>query len=115
MVSGTIPVARLSNLVGEFPSPAFSGLAARLASVIADGMLPVGQRLPSERDLASALGLSRTTVTRAYGTLREAGYAVARQGAGTWTQVPGGGARAAAPGPTTGPCCRSRMVPPPWT
>ncbi|MFT4218866.1 MAG: PLP-dependent aminotransferase family protein [Micropruina sp.] len=32
-------------------------------------------------------------MTRAYGTLREAGYAVARQGSGTWTQVPGGHAR----------------------
>lgn len=92
-MSGAIPVNRVANLVGELPPPAFSGLAARLASVIADGLLPLGQRLPSERDLAAALGLSRTTVTRAYGALREAGYAAARQGSGTWTRVPGGTAR----------------------
>ncbi|MFT4296128.1 MAG: PLP-dependent aminotransferase family protein [Micropruina sp.] len=92
-MSGSIPVGRVASLVGEVPSPAFNGLASRLASLIADGLLPLGLRLPSERDLASALGLSRTTVTRAYGVLREAGYAGARQGSGTWTQVPGGPAR----------------------
>lgn len=92
-MSGSIPTGRVANLVGAVPSPAFSGLATRLASVIADGLLPLDQRLPSERDLATALGLSRTTVTRAYGMLREAGYAAARQGSGTWTRVPGGPAR----------------------
>ena len=92
-MSGSIPTSRVANLVGDVPSPAFSGLATRLASVIADGLLPLDQRLPSERDLATALGLSRTTVTRAYGMLREAGYAAARQGSGTWTRVPGGPAR----------------------
>ena len=83
----------MASLVGEIPTPAFAGLASALARLIADGRLPLGLRLPSERDLALALGLSRTTVTRAYATLREAGYAAARQGAGTWTQVPGGAAR----------------------
>ena len=92
-MSGSIPIGRVANLIGEISSPAFSGLAGRLASVIADGLLPLDQRLPSERDLAAALGLSRTTVTRAYAMLREAGYAAARQGSGTWTRVPGGRAR----------------------
>ena len=92
-MSGVISAARVSTLVGEVPSPAFAGLASALARLIADGRVSLGLRLPSERDLAQALGLSRTTVTRAYATLREAGYAAARQGAGTWTQVPGGTAR----------------------
>ena len=92
-MTGVIPAARVATLVGTVPAPAFAGLASALARLIADGRLPLGLRLPSERDLADALGLSRTTVTRAYATLREAGYAVARQGAGTWTQVPGGAAR----------------------
>ncbi len=92
-MSGTIPAGRVAGLAGEPTTPAFAWLASRLATLIADGRLPLGQRLPSERDLAAALGLSRTTVTRAYGALREAGYAAARQGAGTWTRVPGGQAR----------------------
>ena len=49
--------------------------------------------LGGERELTDALGVSRTTVTRAYAQLRESGYAVARQGAGTFTRVPGGRAR----------------------
>ena len=92
-MSGAIPARRLATLLGEPSSPAFSWLASRLAALIADGRLPLGLRLPSERELASALRLSRTTVTRAYATLREAGYATARQGSGTSTQVPGGAAR----------------------
>ena len=92
-MSGTIPAGRVATLAGEPGTPAFAWLASTLATLIADGRLPLGQRLPSERDLASALGLSRTTVTRAYGALREAGYAAARQGSGTWTRVPGGSAR----------------------
>ncbi|MBK8447747.1 MAG: PLP-dependent aminotransferase family protein [Micropruina sp.] len=88
-----ISAGRLALLVGDLPSPAFAGLASALARLIADGRLSPGLRLPSERELAAALGLSRTTVTRAYSTLREAGYAAARQGSGTWTQVPGGTAR----------------------
>ena len=35
-MSGSIPTGRVANLVGDVPSPAFSGLATRLASVIAD-------------------------------------------------------------------------------
>lgn len=92
-MNGTIPAGRLAALLGEPGSPAFSWLASALAGLIADGRLPLGLRLPSERDLAAALTLSRTTVTRAYATLREAGYATARQGSGTSTQVPGGAAR----------------------
>lgn len=92
-MSGAIPAGRLATLLGEPGSPAFSWLASQMAALIADGRLPLGLRLPSERDLAAALQLSRTTVTRAYATLREAGYATARQGSGTSTQVPGGAAR----------------------
>ncbi len=98
-MSGRFRPGRVATLVGEVPSPAFEGLARSLARLIADGRLPLGLRLPSERELATALGLSRTTVTRAYTVLREAGYAIARQGSGTWTQVPGGRR-----GAVIGPC-----------
>src|SRR5699024_3458932 len=61
---------------------------------IGDGRSGLSVRLPSERELTEALGVSRTTVTRAYAVLRDTGYARARQGAGTFTRVPGGRARA---------------------
>ena len=58
--------------------------------LIGDGRVDIDLRLPSERDLSVALGVSRTTVTRAYASLVESGFAVARQGSGTYTRVPGG-------------------------
>lgn len=94
-MSRVISAARVATLVGEFDrSPAYAGLAEALVLLIGDGRLALDARLPSERELTEALDVSRTTVTRAYAELREAGYAVARRGAGTFTRVPGGRARA---------------------
>lgn len=73
--------------------PAYAGLADALVLLIGDGRIPAGTRLPSERELTEALAVSRTTVTRAYAVLRDAGFAQARQGAGTYSRLPGGRAR----------------------
>jgi DNA-binding transcriptional MocR family regulator len=70
--------------------PAYEGLAAGLRMLIIDGRLPVGARLPSERTLADALRVSRTTVTAAYAALREDGYLNARRGARSTTALPVG-------------------------
>ena len=91
----SITARRVATLVGDFDrSPAYAGLADALVLLVGDGRIPVGTRLPSERELTEALGVSRTTVTRAYAGLRESGYAEARRGAGTFTRVPGGASRA---------------------
>ncbi|WP_193614127.1 PLP-dependent aminotransferase family protein [Nocardioides lijunqiniae] len=93
--STAISPARTAALVGDFDrSPAYAGLADALTLLIGDGRIGLGTRLPSERELTDALGVSRTTVTRAYAALRDTGYAEARRGAGTFTRVPGGRARA---------------------
>ena len=47
-------------------------------------------RLPAERELADALGISRTTVTAAYRALQESGHLTSRRGAGSWTTLPNG-------------------------
>ncbi|MBM7519457.1 MocR-like transcription factor YczR [Nocardioides nitrophenolicus] len=95
MVQSTLTATRLASLVGGFDrSPAYVGLADALRELIGDGRIGYGTRLPSERDLTEALGVSRTTVTRAYALLRESSYAEARQGAGTFTRLPGGRTRA---------------------
>jgi DNA-binding transcriptional MocR family regulator len=60
-----------------------SALAARIGDLVRDGRLAAGVDLPSERDLAEAIGRSRGTVARAYERLREEGLAHTRQGAGT--------------------------------
>ncbi|MFC7495853.1 MULTISPECIES: PLP-dependent aminotransferase family protein [unclassified Nocardioides] len=94
-MSTSISAGRVSTLVGAFDrSPAYAGLAEALTLLIGDGRIGIDTRLPSERELTSALGVSRTTVTRAYAALQEAGYAEARRGAGTFTRVPGGRSRA---------------------
>lgn len=68
--------------------PYYLTLAAALRELIAGGGLALRVRLPAERDLAAALGVSRTTVTAAYDALRERGYVDSRQGAGSWTTLP---------------------------
>lgn len=82
----------LARLLGTWATPgqpAYAALAARVRLLVLDGRLPVGVRLPPERELAAALGRSRTTAASAYDLLRESGYAASRQGSGTWTTLPG--------------------------
>jgi DNA-binding transcriptional MocR family regulator len=91
----SISAARTAALVTGFDrSPAYAGLAESLRLLIGDGRIGLDVRLPSERELTERLGVSRTTVTRAYAALRDSGYAEAHQGSGTFTRVPGGRARA---------------------
>jgi DNA-binding transcriptional MocR family regulator len=86
-----ISPGRMAQLLGRLPTgvPAYQALAARIRRLAAEGRLARGTQLPSERALAVALGVSRTTVTSAYGALVETGYATARRGSGTVVEVPG--------------------------
>jgi DNA-binding transcriptional MocR family regulator len=68
--------------------PAYHGLADAIRLLIVDGRIPVGARLPSERTMADALRVSRTTVTAAYAQLRDDGYLNARRGARSTTALP---------------------------
>ncbi len=80
---------RLAALVGPFNRfPAYRGLCHALQALIGDGRIPIGTRLPSERAVTLALGVSRTTVTRTYAELIASGFATARQGSGTYAAVP---------------------------
>lgn len=73
--------------------PAWRQLAGALRLLILDGRLPLDARLPGERELAQALGLSRTTVSAAYGRLRDEEFLTGGQGAAARTGLP------SAPGP----------------
>src|SRR6476659_7871778 len=86
-----LSAARLRPLLGAAldTSPAYRGLADAVRLLVADGRIPAGTRLPSERDLTTALGVSRTTVSRAYAELRERGYLESRQGSGSVAALPG--------------------------
>ncbi|KAB1156431.1 PLP-dependent aminotransferase family protein [Micromonospora sp. AMSO12t] len=76
-------------LPGRRRSPDYAALAGAVRGLLADGRLPLGVRLPAERELAEALKISRTTVTAAYRELRESGHLASRRGAGSWTMLPG--------------------------
>ena len=56
---------------------------------IRSGQLPAGARLPSERQVAAALGVARTTVTHAFDALRGEGLLVSRTGVGTFVSAAG--------------------------
>lgn len=80
-----------------------SGLESALRTAIRHGRLSAGTRLPSTRGLARQLGLSRGTVSAAYGQLAEEGYLTIRPGSGTTVaDLPGPPPRDH-PGPTTAP------------
>ncbi|WP_327682027.1 MocR-like transcription factor YczR [Kitasatospora sp. NBC_00458] len=72
--------------------PAYRTLAGQVRLLVSEGRLPVGARLPAERELALALRLSRTTVATAYEALRAEGYLRSRRGSGSWTALPEGAA-----------------------
>ncbi|WP_374999695.1 PLP-dependent aminotransferase family protein [Aeromicrobium sp. CTD01-1L150] len=83
---------RLAALLGDDlaqeSGPLYRTLADRMRLLVSDGRVPDGVRLPSERELAGALRLSRTTTTRAYAELRDAGLIESRRGSGSVVHVP---------------------------
>lgn len=79
-----------ARLLGEWRSarPDYRSLAAAIRLLVLDGRLPLRSRLPGERELAAALGTSRTTTAAAYAVLREEGFLASRRGSGSWTCLP---------------------------
>lgn len=63
---------------------AYERLRRAVRNVVVNGALPPGQGLPSERDLAGMLSLSRVTVRKALAGLVEEGLLTQRHGAGTF-------------------------------
>src|SRR3954465_13869099 len=84
--------ALLAGLLADWRNgrPVERQLAGAVVALVLDGRLPLESRVPAERELASALGISRSTVTAAYNRLRRDGYLRSRQGAGSWVTMPGG-------------------------
>ena len=64
--------------------PLTEQIAAQLREVLTGGRLAAGERLPSTRALAAALGVSRTVVTAAYTQLFAEGWLEGRHGSGTY-------------------------------
>jgi DNA-binding transcriptional MocR family regulator len=77
-------LARLLRPRVDGPGPLQERLARAIREAVADGEVQGPGRLPAERELALALGLSRGTVVAAYGRLADEGLVERRRGSGTW-------------------------------
>lgn len=66
---------------------AFEACVEQLGTAIRLGVYPLGSALPSERDLAALLGVSRATLLEAMAALREAGLVETTRGRGGGTVV----------------------------
>ncbi len=72
----------------ERRGPLYRRIYEHLRRAILDGELQAGRRLPSSRELAGELGLSRNVVVVAYEQLLAEGYVEGRVGAGTFVAAP---------------------------
>ena len=101
MFPRAIGTVSLTRHLGEWRMPgggaAYRQLAGAVRLLILDGRLPLAARLPGERELAQALGLSRTTVSAAYGRLRDDGLLTGGQGEAARTSLPSGARPGRAP------------------
>ena len=89
MATRWISARQLADLLDSRPlrRPAYQDLSHRLRLLAVDGRLVDGVRLPSERELAAQLKLSRSTVAAAYAVLRDQGCLRTRQGSGNYLEL----------------------------
>ena len=71
------------------PLRLYRQIAGQIAALIDNGEFPTGSRLPAERELATLLGVSRTSVREAVISLEIAGRVEVRVGSGIFVCAPG--------------------------
>ena len=86
---------------GTRRSASYRELAGRIELLVVDGRVPPGSRLPAERELATSLSVSRTTVAGAYNALRERGLLLSHRGSGSIVTLPPTAQVTPANGPAT--------------
>ena len=74
------------------PLRLYRQIAGQIAALIDNGEFPAGSRLPAERELATLLGVSRTSVREAIISLEIAGRVEVRVGSGIFVAEPRRGA-----------------------
>ncbi|TAM91501.1 MAG: GntR family transcriptional regulator, partial [Jatrophihabitans sp.] len=88
-IGGRALAALLPDL-RALPGPVYVALRDAVTALVLDGRVASEVRLPSERELAAALDLSRATVTAAYDALRADGFLASRTGSGSYVTIPAG-------------------------
>lgn len=66
----------------------YTSVASQIREMIENGHYPPGSRLPSERELAEQLGISRVTIREAQIALQAQGYIEVRPGSGAHVLAP---------------------------
>jgi len=66
------------------PGPKYLAIADLIGEAISDGLLPVGEKLPPQRNLAYDLGVTLGTITRAYQEATRRGLVGGEVGRGTY-------------------------------
>ena len=77
-----------ASLSADSNVPLYTQLVGIIKRSISTGLLSPGDLLPSEAELCASLGISRSTVRQAIGTLAMEGLVVRRQGKGTFIAEP---------------------------
>lgn len=86
-VDSRVSARSLASSVGGWRTrePAYEALADSIRLLCLDNRLAPRTTLPAERELAGALGLSRSTVAAAYRSLRDSGHIASLRGSGSVT------------------------------
>jgi DNA-binding FadR family transcriptional regulator len=87
-----VPVNKLADIFHDLDvshAPLHERIAEKLQQMIADNHLAAGSQLPSERDLAATLGVSRVTMHQAMLVLEQRGLVQIKAGSGIFvTDMP---------------------------
>lgn len=76
------------NMKPSSALPLYAAIEAEIASSIADGVLPVGEQIPTEDQLIQQFSVSRTTIRKAVENLSARGLVEIRRGTGTFVAQP---------------------------
>jgi len=87
-VPSQLPLGPTAEQEGFGHSNHGAALGLQLRQRMLEGRLPAGARMPTTRELAAALGLSRNTVVRAYEHLLDEGLIKSRVGDGSYVTPP---------------------------
>ena len=83
-MTALVQFMRAADVDESKPTPLYLQLQQAIRSAMQSGALKADEALPSERDLARELGISRVTVRKAIAGLVEDGLLVQRWGSGTF-------------------------------
>ena len=80
----------------DFPGPRYQALASAIEAAVQTGELPVGAKLPPQRNLAWKLGVTVGTISRGYMLAEQKGLLSGEVGRGTFVKPRDGNGAVAA-------------------